>query len=182
MDGLPEQTVVSFRICSANAWGRSEWSEEVQVETLARPNDDGGFTGPLGPAAGDAARSYRWSQTSSELGLKVPIAADRRGRDIKFKALSTRLEIRCTVPEGQPDELLVGPLHKRIKADEATWEIDENKEDGRHIVVQLTKADNMDKWPCLIDADGHPRIDTRLVRLFTKGMGMGGLGGMDIFE
>jgi len=181
IERLPEQTLVSVRLCAENAWGRSGWGEEAQVETLARPSDEGGFRGPLGPAGG-AARSYRWSQTATEVWLKVPIGADRKGRDIKFKVLSNRLEIRCVVPEGQSDELLVGTLHKRVKVDEATWEIDENAEDGRHMVVQLAKAEEMQKWPCAVEADGHPRIDTRLVRLFGKGMGAGGLGGLDIFE
>mmetsp|Transcript_116837 Transcript_116837/g.342133 ORF Transcript_116837/g.342133 Transcript_116837/m.342133 type:complete len:346 (-) Transcript_116837:90-1127(-) len=181
MDGLPEKTLVAVRLCAVNVWGRGEWSEEVQVETLARPNEDGGFTGPLGPA-GDNSRSYRWMQTASDIGLTLPIGPDRKARDIKFKALSSRLDIRCKVPEGESDELLVGPLHKRIKADEVTWEIEESAEHGRHLSVQLMKAEHMEKWPCLIEAAGHPRIDTRLVRLLGKGAGVAGLGGMDIFE
>jgi len=43
--------------------------------------------------------------------------------------------------------------------------------------VQMTKAETMEKWPCLISADGHAKIDTSLLHF--KGSGVAGL---DIWE
>jgi len=180
-DGLPELSPITFRIRAVNAWGQSDWSTEAQGKTLARPSEDGGFTGPLGPA-NDGHALYTWTQTNSEVGLKVPIGAGRRSKDIKFKVTPARIEIRYVVPEGLSDELLVGSFPKRIKTDEANWQIDETEEDGRHIVLQMQKAEKMEKWPSFIDGQEHPRIDTRLLRFFTNQMGMGDMGGIDIFE
>lgn len=178
VDGLPEQAAVRFHVCSVNRWGRSAWSLEVTAETLAQPFVDGGSFGPLGPAATGDRRRYTWAQSRLEVSLRVPISASLKAKDISFKAMPSRLEIRLKGAPPASDALLVGRLPKKIKADEASWFIDDNGEDGRHLSVQMTKAEAMEKWPCLIEADGHPHIDTRMVRLFPNGL----TGGMDIFE
>merc|ERR1711933_570919 len=103
---------------------------------------------------------------------------------IRFKAMPTRIEIQCvSVPGGGDasglEDLLVGPFPKKIKAGDVTWEIEEQDDGSRCIAAQFLKAESMEKWPCFIEGDGHPIIDTRLVKLFTQGLGMGG---MDIFE
>eukprot|EP00401_Gymnodinium_catenatum_P077116 CAMPEP_0117506296 /NCGR_PEP_ID=MMETSP0784-20121206/25835_1 /TAXON_ID=39447 /ORGANISM="" /LENGTH=338 /DNA_ID=CAMNT_0005301765 /DNA_START=90 /DNA_END=1106 /DNA_ORIENTATION=- len=198
IDKLPENTRLKVRICASNAWGRSTWSDEVSAETLARPKD-GGFTGPLGlvgKSLGSDRAHYRWTQKRGEVCLKIPIGADWTGRDIRFKATSSRLEILYVPwkpgatkasnavedPLNPEQVLLAGPFPMRAKADEVFWEIEETSEDGRHINVQIMKAQAMDKWPCAIEGEGHPHIDVRHVRIFTQEMDALGPGGIDILE
>lgn len=187
---LLEHTRIEARICAANVYGRTEWTELQSAQTLQRPCEDGGSTGPLGLAG--RGGQYTWTQSQNHIMIKVPIGATR-GRDIRFKAYPSRIEVRDVsvaadsgVATGS-DELLVGPFPKKIKADDVTWDIEESSEGDRYISAQFEKAEGMEKWPCLIEGAGHPIIDTRLAKLFTKGldgMGMGGgmPGGIDIFE
>jgi len=186
LEGLPEQVAIVLRICAVNTWGRSDWSVEVSMQTMAKPGKDDGFTGPLGPAGASLGRPYRWSQGGpglKELGLFVPLDQDWKAKDILFKVTPSRIEIRIAVGENsaESEELLYGPFPKKVKADEIFWTIDESEEDGRHLSVQLPKADQMAKWPCLIEAAGHQQIDVRFIRLLPDGLGSG-TGGLDIWE
>lgn len=184
LDRLPEHRSVRVRVCAANIWGRGPWSDEVSVTTLANPTDDGGFSGPLAAAAIEGAgldrTRYWWSQNKTEVSVRIPVPGDLKSKDIRFKVTASRLEVRFVqAASGDPVDLLVGPWPKRIKADDTTWFIEESEKEGRHIAVQLVKAEVMEKWPCLIEADGHPQIDTGLLRFFTNGLGTGGI---DIFD
>lgn len=178
---LPENSRLRLRLCCSNAHGRSKWSSEADICTLGRPSEDGGGVGPLGPAAESTKATYMWTQTKAEVGIRIPLAVCRKGKDIRVKPFPTRIEIRCRGDGDGEDEgevLLAGPLPKKIKVDEVFWSIDEDDEKyGRHMSVQMTKAETMEKWPCLISADGHAKIDTSLLHF--KGSGVAGL---DIWE
>lgn len=142
------------------------------MSTLAQPSKDLGGKGPLGIACADASRStYRWWQTKTEVCFKVPLASNVKSREVIVKALPTRLEIRCPGPKNTTDELLVGPFGKKIKADDMSWTIEDSQEDGRHIMAYVVKSEVCEKWQCLIDADGHPRIDENQIAFFAEGMG-----------
>lgn len=179
LDGLPEHTALVLRGCAEHIRGRSPWSKEARVATMAKPGEDGGFVGPLGQACPPEAR-YTWSQTQTEVSFKVPLRAEWKAKDIRFKWTPLRLEIRCahgTIANGtDADNLLVGPMPKKVKTDEVFWSIEEDDTKlGRHLAVQMVKAEQYEKWPCLIEGDGHPHIDVRLLRFFTEGPG--GFGG-----
>lgn len=118
-------------------------------------------------------------------------------RDIRLKAFNLRIEILhvplkvgekktpaldSTVPPPPEQVLLAGAFPHRIKPDEVFWEVEENDQDGRHLAVQLAKAEAMDKWDCFIEAAGHPHIDAAMVRIYTQDMDGLGKGGIDIFE
>lgn len=194
---LPAHTSLQVRICAMNCWGRGPWSEEARVVTLARPQE-GGFTGPLGQAAAclEGRKHYRWTQKRGDITLKVPIGEDWPGRDIQVKVTPTRIEILHAPCSRRPEPargveasppppeqvLLSGCFPKRVKVDEVFWEVEESEQDGRHVALQMAKAEEMDKWPCLVEGDQHPRIDVRLVRIYTKDMEALGRGGIDIFE
>lgn len=176
---LPEGTSLRLRVCSLNNWGRSPWSAETLVETLAKPSALGGFHGPL---QGTDAR-YIWTQAGAEVALRLPIGPSRKAKDFKFKWTPTRLEIRrVDLPESDPDGevLLGGPLPKKIKCDEVFWSIDEDEAHGRHIHLQMAKVELMEKWPCLIDAPGHPRVDTSFIGQFKEALR--GVQALDIWE
>lgn len=193
---LPGTTRFEFRVCARNCWGRSDWSETVRGATLAHPCE-GGFTGPLGPAAiglSGGRKQYRWTQARGEVSFRVPIGEGWTSRDIRFKATTTRVEI-LHVPKGSaasnaaasgaaaeapaPESvLLAGAFPKKVKTDDVFWEIEVNELEGRHISVQMAKAEATDKWPCLVEGDAHPHIDVHLLKTFTEGLdGLGGDGG-----
>lgn len=183
--GLPEFAGLTLRVCAESPHGRGPWSQEAQVETLARPTDAGGFRGPLGPAAaGGGHASYSWEQSQNEVSFKVPIG-DAKAKDLRFKSFPTRLEILRVGADGATGDLLVGPLSKRIRSDDTTWCIAESEAEGRHIDAQLVKAEALAKWPCLIEAGGHPRVDTRDISFFVGKDGLGGmtdLSSLDLYE
>eukprot|EP00927_Polykrikos_kofoidii_P017229 TRINITY_DN17823_c0_g1_i1.p1 TRINITY_DN17823_c0_g1~~TRINITY_DN17823_c0_g1_i1.p1 ORF type:complete len:365 (-),score=41.20 TRINITY_DN17823_c0_g1_i1:98-1192(-) len=187
VDQLPENSKLQVRLCAQNIWGRGPWSQEVSVNTLAQPVE-GGYTGPLGPAAtvlDEGRRCYRWMQSPGEVSFKVPIGSEWASRDIQFKVTPTRLHIchepgPCRNDAGKdgaetntfsPERVLLsGNFPKRVKVDEVFWSIEDDATDGRHIVVQMAKDANLDKWPCLVEGDAHPCIDVRSVRMYTKDM------------
>lgn len=178
LEGLPENTPIRVRARAVNARGHSEWTKEIPAETLAPPSEDGGYTGPLGPACEDGAY-YTWGQTKTEVTLWVPLRPEWTAKNIKFKWTPSRLELRCSANGTGADEVLIGPLNKRVKSDEVFWSIEEDKKFGRHLYVQMVKVEALDKWSCVIEAPGHPQVDTRLLRFFTDGMsGLGDLSGL----
>lgn len=166
LTSLPDDAPIAFRICAVNRKGRSEWSAEARARTMARPNDEGGGTGPLEGAAGG---TYRWTQTQTDVGIRIPLAENVRGKELRIKSTGARLEILHTPLGGDTeDKWLSGNLHSKVVHDEVFWEIDTD-EGGRHVAVSMKKAQGMAKWPCLLD--GHQKIDVRLVRFFTKDAG-----------
>eukprot|EP00440_Ansanella_granifera_P015395 gb/GFBE01016734.1/.p1 GENE.gb/GFBE01016734.1/~~gb/GFBE01016734.1/.p1 ORF type:complete len:353 (+),score=78.47 gb/GFBE01016734.1/:1-1059(+) len=182
VDGLPIFTALKFRMCATSYKGRGPWSREVGVTTLAVPSKDFGFTGPLGPAwekLGGGKSEYRWLQTRNEVHIKITIGPDVRGKDIKFKALPTKLQIDFAV-DGENLRLLHGYLSHRINPDDAAWYIDESKEDGRHIQITLFKTEMMERWSRVFDGDEHPMIDERHVQWFVDSLNPGSLG--DLYE
>lgn len=179
IDGLPDASALKVRAAAVNRRGQSGWSKEVAVETLARPGDDGGFTGPAGRGAGRKVQ-YSWTQTPAEVHVRLPLGPAPKARDIRLKCTGLRLEVHLSeeaAGAGKPTELLCGPLFRRVKPDETFWTVEEDPKVGRHLQIQMVKAEGLTKWECLIEADGHPRIDTQYVRFWT-GDGLTGLGGL----
>eukprot|EP00448_Togula_jolla_P017013 CAMPEP_0170581424 /NCGR_PEP_ID=MMETSP0224-20130122/7030_1 /TAXON_ID=285029 /ORGANISM="Togula jolla, Strain CCCM 725" /LENGTH=356 /DNA_ID=CAMNT_0010904555 /DNA_START=31 /DNA_END=1101 /DNA_ORIENTATION=+ len=179
---LPPLARVRCRVCSVNRRGRSDWSAEVEATTLARPHEEGGFIGPLGAASSgfsESRRQYRWTQSRTEVAFKAPLGDEWKAKDIKVKVTPSRLEVLYVGQQTDGEVLLAGPFPKRVKADEVFWEIETSDADGRHLSLQVTKAEQMEKWPCLIQGADHPCIDVRLVRLFTQGLDAAGV---DIFD
>jgi len=181
VEGLPEHCEVAFRVAAVNKYGQSPWSSEVDTQTLLKPSDEGGATGPLGPGARAGAR-YAWSQSQTEVHARIPLCPEAAARDIRFRCTGARLEVRWA-PEGgaagdAAAEVLAGALLHRVKPDEVFWTVEERDAKlGRHLFVQMVKAEALQKWDCLIDAEDHERIDTRLVRFFKDNMeGLSSLG------
>lgn len=178
IDGLPETTAVRVRICGIGYWGAGPWSREVTVRTLVRPNPDFGYKGPLGPAAaytGSGQTEYRWAQTRNEIHVKIPVGEKVKGKDIKFKCLPNKLELRYDNAADGKDVLLSGYLTKPVTSDEVTWYIEESKTEGRYIQVTMFKQVLMERWSRVFDGDEHPEIDISFVLFFVDPL-LGGLG------
>ncbi|CAE7708740.1 BOB1 [Symbiodinium sp. CCMP2456] len=181
VDGLPIGTRITFRVCALSYWGRGPWSREVSVSTMAKPSKDFGCTGPLGPArekTGSDKKQYVWLQTRNEVHIRIPVGTDVRGKDVKFKALPLRLQVDLAVG-GETLELLHGQLAHRINSDDATWYIDESKEEGRYIQITIFKLEALDRWSRVFEGDEHPEIDVRHVQWFVDPLNPGTLGDLD---
>merc|ERR1719203_2736302 len=179
LEGLPEHTLLRVRACAVNVHGRSDWSRERPVETLAVPSSDNGFQGPLGPACPPGAQ-YTWTQTKTEVFLKIPLRPEWTAKRIRFYNTPSRIEIRVPAPDNGADEVLVGPLCKKVKVDDVFWCVEEDKQLGRHLSAQLLKFEPMDKWPCIIEAKEHPHIDVRMLRFWTDGDALTDLSGLNL--
>jgi len=190
---LPEETRILARVCAKGSWGRGPWSEEVACTTLVEPNKGGGFEGPLGPAAsGHKIGKYTWAQTKDELTLKVPIPSGWKAKDLSFKTLPSRLELLYVGgAAGEPRDVLSGALYSKVLADDVIWEIGDDDDLGRCFMVELQKAEKVEKWAALMSDARHHRIDVKALSWFAEGgAGGGGVssmspmsnGGLDIWE
>eukprot|EP00933_Yihiella_yeosuensis_P072728 TRINITY_DN81228_c0_g1_i1.p1 TRINITY_DN81228_c0_g1~~TRINITY_DN81228_c0_g1_i1.p1 ORF type:complete len:348 (+),score=64.65 TRINITY_DN81228_c0_g1_i1:84-1127(+) len=183
IDNLTEFTPIVVKVAAVNHHGLGPWGREFKITTMARPYKDMGFKGPLGPAAaatGSGKTEYRWAQTKNEVHIRIPLGKDVKSKDIKFKALPKKLEIRFgDAPDGK-DVLLSGYLIKPVTADEVTWYIDENADEGRHMSITMFKHEIMDKWNRIFDSDEHPMVDDGLIRFYTDALMPGSLG--DLYE
>mmetsp|Transcript_5999 Transcript_5999/g.13917 ORF Transcript_5999/g.13917 Transcript_5999/m.13917 type:complete len:339 (+) Transcript_5999:113-1129(+) len=166
LERLPERTKMEVRACAVNAKGRSPWSGVVEVETMARPNADGGCTEKL-ECPIDDIKEYMWTQTRTEVFIKLPVPERVKARNIKFKCTGAMISIEIE-DGGNTHKILSAPLHKRVRADEVFWTIEESdKHLGRHLSVQMLKAKAIEKWPCFLDRPGQTQIDVGLLRFFT---------------
>ncbi|CAK9054097.1 unnamed protein product [Durusdinium trenchii] len=178
---LPAFTRVKFRVCAISYWGRGPWSKEVTITTMAKPSKDLGFTGSLGPAwekTGSGKKEYIWLQTRNEVHVRIPIGPEVRGKDIKFRAQPHRLQVDLAVGT-EALELLHGSLANRIDSDDATWYIDESKDEGRFIQITIFKIEALARWTRVFEGDDHPEIDPRCVQWFVDPLNPGTLGDLD---
>jgi len=114
--------------------------------------------GKLRPNAGNGANlpHYKWTQTLSELELRVPfnITFPLKSKhvvcDMKKKYLKIGLK-------GEPP-IIEGNLIKEIKLEESTWTID----DGKSLVVSIDKVNKMEWWSRIIDSEQE--IDTKKIQ------------------
>eukprot|EP00434_Breviolum_minutum_P019852 symbB.v1.2.017518.t1/scaffold1370.1/size122994/9 len=178
---LPTFTRVKFRVCAVSYWGRGPWSKEVCVTTMAKPSKDLGFTGLLGPAwekTGSGKKEYTWIQTRNEVHVRIAIGKDIRGKDVRFKAQPHRLQVDLAVGT-EVLALLHGTLAHRINSDDATWYIDESKDDGRFIQITIFKLEALERWTRVFEGDEHPEVDPRNVQFFVDPLNPGSLGDLD---
>lgn len=97
---------------------------------------------------------YRWTQTLSEVELKVPLSTVVRSRDVVVKITKKSLYVGV---KGQPP-IIDGELCDDVKTEESMWVL----QDGKIIVVNLEKIKNMNWWKQLVKTD--PEISTRKIQ------------------
>lgn len=135
----------------APAPARSADKEEDEDKEEENEEDKG----KLKPNKGNGSQTdtYLWTQTLAEVEVRVPIPEGTRARNLDVVYTNDTLKVRV---KGQP-YLVDGKLHAKIRADDVLWNI----EDGKTIVLTISKFNGMEWWSRLLE--GEHEINTRKI-------------------
>jgi hypothetical protein len=98
---------------------------------------------------------YSWTQTDSEVTIKVKVPAGTKSKAISLDVSSKKLKLKVL-----GDTILDGELHRNVAADDCTFTL-EDHDDGRLVVVileKLQKTSSNGHWKCV--CIGEPEINT----------------------
>ncbi|CAL1277617.1 unnamed protein product [Larinioides sclopetarius] len=139
--------------------GAEESDDEVQEiqKSKVDEDEDEADKGKLKPNAGNGCDlpNYKWTQSLSEIELKVPIPANFKvkARDVVVVIEKKHLKVGL---KGHPP-IIDGELQHTIKIDECCWVM----EDSKTIAITMEKINKMEWWSRLVMTD--PEINTRKV-------------------
>lgn len=105
---------------------------------------------------GGRTDSYSWTQTLQDVTVYIPIADNIKAKflDIQFKPEKLFVSVK-----GAAKAIIDGSFYNRVKVEDCTWTIDD--EDGRQIVLEISKENKMEWWKSVIKGDAE--IDTSKV-------------------
>lgn len=114
--------------------------------------DDPNLIVPSSGAGADYGH-YSFTQVLGSLDLYLPVKVGIKSRDVDVKITSSSLRVGI---KGEAP-ILDGKLHDRVKSDDCTWTLVDNKQ----VHVYLEKYDSMKWWSCVVQ--GEKEIDTKKV-------------------
>jgi len=148
--GAAESVATAAEAPATEAEAAAEGDEQAKGQA---PVDNGGRTD-----------TYVWTQTLSEVTVNVLVPPGTRSRDMVVAITPTTLKVGL---KGHAP-LVDGKLHKRIKADDSMWTLDDTAH-GRAVVLELFKEHGMEWWKGVIEGD--PEIDTTKVEPENSNLG-----------
>lgn len=129
---------------SKNSGITNELSQPIEED-----EDDPKEKGKLKPNAGNGCDlpNYRWTQTLSDIELKIPSKAafKLRPRDVIVNLKKKHIYVGI---KGQPP-ILDDELQHEIKLEETTWLL----EDGKTFLINIEKVNKMEWWSKLVVTD-----------------------------
>lgn len=160
---LPPERALKLRVRCKNARGESAWSEEIRASTLQMPTRCGG-----------KGMRYEWDQTPRAVDVRIRLDSKPQTKEVKVVVKPFFISVSV----GSEAPLLEGKLFSEVRCQDMgdySWEFEQRKEptgsDDKDesanprwvILLELRKRDEVfepsRQWPCLIDADGHAKID-----------------------
>ncbi|XP_050440795.1 nuclear migration protein nudC [Adelges cooleyi] len=127
------------------------------VSQFIEEDEDPKEKGKLKPNAGNGCDlpNYKWTQTLSDIELKIPSKAafKLRSRDV---IVNLKKKSICVGIKGQPP-ILDDELQHEIKLEDTTWLL----EDGKTFLINIEKVNKMEWWSKLVESD--PEISTKKI-------------------
>lgn len=99
--------------------------------------------------------NYRWSQTLSELEVRVPVTSEIKSRDVTVDVSAKHIKVGV---KGQP-LILDGELFNKVKTEDVYWTLENRKV----IVISLDKFNQMEWWNKLVTTD--PEINLKKLNI-----------------
>lgn len=123
--------------------------EDKKKDSEEDEEEDPKEKGKLKPNSGNGCDlpDYRWTQTLSDIELRVPLQA---GFTVRSKDAIVNIQKRhLTIGlKGRPP-IIDGELQHEIKVEESTWVL----EDGKKLLINLEKVNKMEWWAKLVMTD-----------------------------
>jgi hypothetical protein len=98
------------------------------------------------------AGSYQWSQTLTDVRIRIPIAATVRGKDVDYKLTATTLSVGL---KGKP-VVLKGDLFDGVVPGESLWTL-ETQDGVKYLEIALQKQKKHSSWDSVVK--GGPVVD-----------------------
>ena len=125
------------------------------AKAIMSESNSGDVSNLLKPTSENGADfgSYNFGQSLGSVDVFVPFQSGIKSRDVDVRISSTSLRVGL---KGQAP-VIDGKLHDKVKADDCTWTLVDNKV----VHVYLEKVDGMKWWSSVVS--GGKEIDTKLI-------------------
>nr|CAG4643391.1 EOG090X0AH4 [Ilyocryptus agilis] len=124
-------------------------------EEKKEEDEDPADAGKLEPNPGNGCNlpQYRWTQTLSDIEVRIPLKAGLRSRDLVVDIQKSHLKAGI---KNEPP-IINDRLQHDVKVEESTWVL----EDKTTLLLSIEKVNKMEWWSRLVLSD--PEINTRKI-------------------
>jgi len=155
IEEVPEDTPLGVQkgeeVKNGKAEEEKKADEDKKKDADGEEEEEDNTPPPVGN--GGTTDKYTWTQTLNALEVSVPVRPGTKAKDI-----ICRIGVETIKLGIKGDELILdGKLHSKLKPDDSTWMIVDNKT----VQITLEKFDEMKWWSCVMVGD--PEIDCKKI-------------------